>query len=169
MTMDDKPNKKDVTDLFLSVNVVESLNSLATWYLSIVGGFYTTIGITWIATHSPSRSAGLIWLDFLSPTKIGVLWIISGLLAVAASFFKSNKLNRLAFFLMIMVPGVLGFYFLVSWFLYVTPFIEIDGKYNTIASTVSYWAIAASSYAMARMYGITEIKSRSRRGTESAS
>ena len=163
--MDDKPNKKDVEDLFLSVNVVKSLNSLSTWYLSFVGGFYAVIGITWIFTHSTVREAGLIWIDFLTPNVIGGLWIISGLFSLVASCLDSNKLNRLAFFLMILIPGVLGFYFLVSWFLYITPFVEINGKSNTITSTVSYWTFSSASFAMARVYEITTIKPRDRRGS----
>ena len=158
MTMNEKPNKNDVADLFLSVNLMESLNSLSTWYLSVVGGFYTAIGVTWVVTHSASREAGLIWINFLNSTTVGIIWVISGLLGIVSSCLKLNKLNRIAFFFMIMVPGVLGFYFLVSWFLYVTPFIKVDGRPNTIVSTMSYWTIAASSYAMARVYQITSIK-----------
>lgn len=167
--MSDKPNKTDVADLVLSVNVMQSVNNLTTWYLSIVGMFYLLIGVTWIVFHSPSREAGLVWLDFLSPTATGVIWMVVGLLGVIASCIESHKLNRVAFFLMIMIPGVLGFYFFVSWFLYITPFISIGGTSSTITASVSYWAFSAASYIMARTYEVTTVKNRRGGGVVSAS
>lgn len=136
----------------VSLNLLSVVNGISVDYLRVKGFFYFLIGLTWIFFQSPSREAGLAWIDFLTPTAVGIIWLVSGVISVITGFIESPKIRRLGFFVLIMIPGILGFYFLCSWFIYVLPLIESNGYQRGLVTTISYWAFSCSAYIMARVY-----------------
>lgn len=136
----------------VSLNLLSVVNGLSVTYMKVKGLFYLIIGTTWLFIQSPAREAGLAWLDFLTPWMVGILWVLSGIIAVFSAFFGSHASKRLGFFVLIITPTVIGAYFLISWMIYLTPLLESEGYERGVVSTASYWAYAASAYVMARIY-----------------
>lgn len=135
-----------------TLDFLTKINGLAVQYLRVKGFFYVVIGLTWLLFRSPSREAGLAWADFLTSNGVGVIWVGAGLISMIAGFSKAQEVKRIAFFVLIVVPTLLGFYFLMSWVIYLLPFIHTQGYQRGGVTTVSYWAFSASAYIMSRIH-----------------
>lgn len=136
----------------VSLNMLSVVNGLAVTYMKVKGLFYLLIGITWIFFQSPSREAGLEWADFLSQQMVGITWVAAGSISIFTAFFGSHRARRIGFFVLIVVPTVIGFYFLISWLLYITPLPDNPGYERAGISVASYWAYSVSAYIMSRIY-----------------
>lgn len=136
----------------VSLNMLSVVNGLAVMYMKVKGLFYLVIGLTWIFFQSPSREAGLEWIDFISPQMVGVVWSLAGVISIYTAFFGSHRARRIGFFVLIVVPTIIGFYFLISWLIFITPFFDVPGYERAGISVASYWAYSASAYVMSRIY-----------------
>lgn len=136
----------------VSLNLLSVVNGLAVSYMKLKGSFYILIGLTWLFIQSPSRQASLAWSDHVTPIVVGALWIATGLVSVYSAYWGSHRLKRVGFFALIITPTLLGFYFLISWIIYLIPFIEVEGYQRAGASTAVYWAYSVSAYVMSRIY-----------------
>lgn len=136
----------------VSLNMLSVVNGLAVTYMKVKGLFYLLIGTTWIFFQSPSRTAGLEWAYFITPQMVGVMWFFAGAISIFTAFFGSHRARRIGFFVLIVVPTVIGFYFLISWLIYITPFFDVPGYERAGISVASYWAYSASAYIMSRIY-----------------
>lgn len=158
---------KETGEIPVSINVLAIVYGITLRYLRVKGLFYILIGFSWIIFRSPSRMAGISWLNILDSIGVGCIWTAGGVAAVVTSYMTHERLPRLGYFALILIPVVMGSYFLVSWILYVTPFIEVHGYSRAGITTVSYWAYGASAYLMAQVHsfssGVTRIKEKERR------
>lgn len=136
----------------VSLNMLSVVNGLAVTYMKVKGLFYFLIGITWIFYQSPAREAGLEWAAFISPRMVGIIWVVAGGISIFTAFFGSHRARRIGFFVLIVVPTVIGFYFLISWLIYITPFFDIPGYERAGISVASYWAYSVSAYITSRIY-----------------
>lgn len=136
----------------VSLNLLSTVNGFTILYMKVKGLFYVLIGLSWVFIQSPSREAGLAWIDGLTSPMVGVVWCVAGLVSITAAFIKSPKAKRLGFFVLIIVPILLGLYFFISWSLYFLPFAVSDGYQRGGVTTTSYWAYGASAYIMARIH-----------------
>lgn len=147
---------KNYEDLLTKVlTILDQLHKMSVTYLKIFGFFFIFIGLTYVYFQSPSRIAGLAWLDFLTLPMVGGAWIISGIIVLISAFFGTHKIKRLGFFLLILVPTALGFYFLIGTVAYLIPWTEAVGYRRAGITTVSYWAYAAASYFMSKIHSMT--------------
>lgn len=147
-----------------TLDFLTKVNSLAAQYLRVKGFFYVVIGLTWLIFRSPSREAGLAWVDFLTSNGVGVIWVGAGLISIIAGFSRTQGVKRIGFFVLIVVPTLLGFYFLMSWVIYLLPFIDTEGYQRGGVTTVSYWAFSASAYIMSRIHTFSSMGGESDRG-----
>lgn len=147
---------KTTGEIPVSLNLLSVVNRLAITYLSVKGLFYVLTGLTWLIFQSPSRAAGIAWVDFLTPQGVGVVWISSGLISIIVSFLKNPRAHRIGYVLLIATPTLVGLYFLISWLIYVTPWVEAPGYERGLATTVSCGAFAASAYLFARVYTFSQ-------------
>jgi len=131
------------------------VNGLSVLYMKVKGFFYILIGLTWLFYQSPTREAGIAWSDFLTPITVGILWITAGAIAIVTAFLKSHAGRKVGFFVLILVPVLLGSYFLISWLAYITPIFETSGYQRGVITTASYWAYGASAYIMGRVYAFS--------------
>lgn len=139
----------------VSLDALNVAHTITMQYMKIKGLFYVLIGATWIAFQSPSRLAGIEWLDVLTPTLVGLIWVVPGLISVISGFTRSKAFHRLGWFFLIFIPAILGGYFFISWVIYLLPFIDAPGYERAGITTVSYWAYSASAYLMARISTLT--------------
>ena len=147
-----------------TLDFLTKVNSLAVQYLRVKGLFYVVIGLTWLIFRSPSREAGLAWVDFLTSSGVGSIWLGAGLISMIAGFSRVQGVKRVGFFVLIVVPTLLGFYFLMSWVIYLLPFIDSEGYQRGGVTTASYWAFSASAYIMSRIHTFSSMGDESNRG-----
>lgn len=152
MSLNGKEPAPVTGELPVSLNILSVVNRLSISYLRIKGFFYILQGLTWIVYYSPSREAGLAWINVLKPDIVGIAWVLAGALSLITSFVGSERMKRLGFFALIVLPTILGFYFLISWLAYILPFIVVEGYQRGGITTAVYWAFAASAYLMARIH-----------------
>lgn len=136
----------------VSLNLLAIVNGLSISYLKVKGFFYIAIGLTWLAFQSPSRIAGLAWIDFLAPNTVGMVWISAGLVSIFSGFYGSDRMKRVGFAALIAVPALFSIYFFISWLIYILPVIAAPGYERGLATTASYAAFSASAYLMAKIY-----------------
>ena len=144
MSVDAEDKRTGEIVIPVSLDSLALVHRITLSYMRIKGMFYALIGATWIIFQSPSRLAGIEWLDILSPTMVGLMWLIPGVACMALSWIKSFKLHRVAWFLLILIPALLGGYFFISWALYFLP-VNVPGYQRGGITTVSYWAYSASA------------------------
>ena len=147
-----------------TLDFLTKVNSLAVQYLRVKGLFYVVIGLTWLIFRSPSREAGLAWIDFLTANGVGVIWVGAGLISIIAGFSRAQGVKRIGFFVLIVVPTLLGFYFLMSWVIYLLPSIDTEGYQRGGVTTASYWAFSASAYIMSRIHTFSSTGGEPNRG-----
>lgn len=139
----------------VSLNLLSVVNGLSVTYLKVKGLFYLLIGLTWIFFQSPSREAGLAWSNTFTPLLTGIVWVVAGISSIAVAYFGSHAAKRMGFFVLIIVPTLIGFLFLISWVIYILPFTQLPGYHRAGVTTASYWAYSASAYIMGRIYAFS--------------
>lgn len=155
--MSDEEEVPTVTnEIPVSLDRLALIHKLTHQYMRIKGLFYVLIGLTWVVVQSPSRLAGIEWLDILSPTGVGVIWIVGGFVPIIASYTRADRLKQLGWFMLIFVSALFGAYFFISWLIYYLPFVEAEGYQRGAVTTVSYWAYSASAYIMALIHSYTK-------------
>lgn len=154
--MSDRQEPDPITgEVPVSLTIMASINIITTYYLKIKGIFYILIGLSWLLIASPSRLEGIEWLSFLTSDMVGWAWLFAGILSSGSGFIKSDGFRRLGFFMLILIPAVIGGYFLVSQIIAQLNPESAVGYDRAAITSVSYWAYSASAYLMARIYAQT--------------
>lgn len=126
-------------------------------YILFLGGFFTIVfSFTWILDLTPSRLAGISWLESLfgriSPlstdTEVGILWLISGVfmaLAGSRASIHRPRLETVGFLFAILMPLLMGAIFFASWML--------GTSQNGYITTISYSMFTVPYFAYLFMAG----------------
>lgn len=139
----------------VSLDALRTVHTATKHYMKVKGFFYILIGLSWIIFTSPGRIAGIAWIDILTPDLVGVFWLVPGLISSLIGFTSSERLHRLAWFLLVFIPTLMGAYFFISWAVYLLPGFSAPGYERAGITSVSYWAYSASAYIMARISVLT--------------
>lgn len=119
-------------------------------YLAAMGAFHIAIGLTWILTSSRSRELGIDWIPGVTAPLVGVVWIITGTIAIGSAL---GVARRIGFIALIVWPTALGAFFLVSWAIAQIPdAIFHGGNPNGIVTTISYWGYATAHALVSRIW-----------------
>ncbi len=125
------------------------VNRWAARYLIGQGVLLGVIGLSWLGPPTPSRMDGIGWVEFVEPWMIGGSWIAAGVLAVAAGLTRHQALSRLAWAMLISVPGISGAYFAVGWWLALAGL--ADGAPRGWITAASYLAYSIASWCVAQI------------------
>ena len=116
------------------------------------GVAHVVIGLTWLLTDSASRTAGIEWIEFITPHMIGWAWLITGVVAATIGIQprRTRRLSQVGFGFLMFTPTVVGLYFLVGWVGYLIPWVE-GGAPTGITTAASYMALAVNAGILARV------------------
>ena len=116
------------------------------------GVAHVVIGLTWLLTDSASRTAGIEWVEFITPHMIGWAWLITGVVAATIGLQprRTCRLSQTGFGLLMFTPTVVGLYFLVGWVGHLIPSVE-GGAPTGITTAASYAALAVNAGLMSRV------------------
>ena len=139
-----KPSPATVGARLAAWSIARAITQLTRAYLGAKGIFYVGIGLTWVFIPSGNRVAGVDWLGFVTPQAIGWAWVGAGVIAMlSAHFAEKRRSARPGWVALIVPPTLFGLWFLVAWVQWLTTGV---GAERGIATTVSYFAFAASAF-----------------------
>lgn len=116
------------------------------------GVAHVVIGLTWLLTDSATRTAGIEWVEFITPHMIGWAWLITGVVAATIGLQprRTRRLSQVGFGFLMFTPTVVGLYFLVGWVGHLIPWVE-GGAPTGITTAASYMALAVNAGILARV------------------
>ena len=125
-------------------------------YLVVAGALYVAVGASWILIPSRARAAGVDWITFLSPSLVGVIWVIAGAFMVGGAL---GAPTRVALIVAQTWPLVLGCYFGVAYVLWLVTTgmgLPVVGSERGLSSLLIDWLIAAGAFAVAELWADRE-------------
>ena len=125
-------------------------------YLIIAGAHYVAIGASWVLIPSRARTAGVDWIPFLTPSVVGVIWVIAGAFMVGGAL---GAPTRVALIVAQTWPLALGSYFGVAYVLWLVTTgmgLPVVGSERGLSSLLIDWLIASGAYAVAELWADRE-------------
>lgn len=118
---------------------------LVKFYLVGSGTLYVLMGLTWVFVPSRGRELGVAWVPAMTAPSIGILWIVSGVIAGTIGALGYTRTN-MGFQILQYVPALLIFTFSVSWLYGILPPHDGYGNAASINSIVSFTTIWFLTY-----------------------